>query len=107
MTYPLKFRLHILQVQEAEGLNDSETARQFRISLSSLRRWHVKPEPVEKRHRQSRIDMAALAREVAAYPDDYQYERAQRFGLSQRGMCSALKRLDVTIKKKSGASESG
>ncbi len=106
MTYPLKFRLHVLKVQAEEGLNNSETARRFCIGLSSLKRWHEHPTPAINRHRSSRIDMDALARDVEKYPDDYQFERAQRFDMSTRGMCHALKRLNITRKKKPTPSES-
>ncbi len=107
MTYPLKFRQHLLQVREEEGLTYSETARRFHIGLSSLKRWVEKPEPVKKRHRKSRVDMAALAKDVEAYPDAYQYERAQRFGMSARGMGDALKRLGISRKKNTSASQGG
>jgi transposase len=99
MTYPLKFRQHLLKLREEEGLTYSETARRFHIGLSSLKRWLEKPEPVKKRNRKSKIDMEALAKDVEAHPDDYQYERAQRFGMSTRGICDALKRLGISRKK--------
>jgi len=41
--------------------------------------------------------MQALARDVVEYPDSYQYERAERFGVSQRGIALALKRLGVRL----------
>ena len=44
--------------------------------------------------------MDALARDVEAYPDAYQYERAARLGVSIRCVGYALKRLGVTYKKK-------
>ena len=43
--------------------------------------------------------MDALARDVEAYPDAYQYERAARLGVSIRCVGYALKRLGVTYKK--------
>jgi transposase len=104
MTYPLKFRQHIFQVQADEGLSDSETARRFHIGLSSLRRWSKNIEPLKKRNRKTKIDMEALAKDVEAYPDDYQYERAERFRMSRRGMCDALKRLKISRKKNTSAS---
>ena len=43
--------------------------------------------------------MQALAEDVKNHPDAYQYERAQRFGMSTRGMCDAHKRLGISRKK--------
>lgn len=34
------------------------------------------PEPVRKRNRKTRIDIAVLAEDIKAHPDDYQFERA-------------------------------
>ena len=49
--------------------------------------------------------MVALARDVVAHPDAWQYERARRFGLSAQGIHYALRRLGVTCKKNAHASK--
>ena len=43
--------------------------------------------------------MGTLARDVEAYPDAYQYERAARLGVSVRCVGYALKHLGMTYKK--------
>ncbi len=48
--------------------------------------------------------MVALARDVRAHPDAYQYERARRFGVGVQGINHALRRLGVTYKKNAHAS---
>ena len=48
--------------------------------------------------------MLALAADVEKYPDAYQYERAERLGVTQRCVGYALKRLGVTYKKNSETS---
>ena len=108
MSYPLQFRWHVLKVLSEENLSDRETARRFCLALSSIKRWKINIESPGKgrRHRKSRIDMEALAKDVELHPDDYQYERAQRFDISTRGMCAALKRLNMSRKKNSGAPKS-
>ena len=50
--------------------------------------------------------MEALKRDVEEYPDAYHYERAQRLGVSQRGIGYALKRLGISRKKNALTSES-
>ena len=42
--------------------------------------------------------MENLKIDVGLYPDAYQYERAERFGVSQRGIALALKRLGISYK---------
>jgi len=51
------------------------------------------------------IDMEALAQDLKEHLMLYTYERAQQFGMSTRGMCSALKRLGLTRKRSLGASK--
>ena len=43
--------------------------------------------------------MEKLKQDVEQYPDSYQYERAKRFEVSQRGIALALKRLGISHKK--------
>ena len=40
-----------------------------------------------------------MLQDVKAYPDDYQYERANRLGCSKTGIHHALKRLNISQKK--------
>ena len=49
---------------------------------------------------QSKIDNDTLRADVEKYPDDYQYERAARFGCGASSIGDALKRLGITIKKR-------
>jgi hypothetical protein len=37
--------------------------------------------------------MQALKQDILDYPDAYQYERAERLGVSQMGICHALRRI--------------
>lgn len=102
MTYPLKQRQHILKVKERERLSYSQTSKRFSVSARSIQRWEKDLYPKETRNKPaSKIDMNALVQDVKNHPDAYQYERAERFGVSTRGMCDALKRLRITRKKKS------
>ena len=48
---------------------------------------------------QAKIHTQKLEEDIAQYSDSYQYERAERSGVSQSGIYSALKRLKVTYKK--------
>ncbi|GFN46668.1 transposase [Candidatus Regiella insecticola] len=99
MTYPLKFRQHVLAIKEK--LTYAKTASRFGVGMASLMRWNRRITPCTTHNKPAtKIDMEALAQDVATYPDDYQYERAQRFGVSAQGIRHALKRLRVSRKKK-------
>jgi transposase len=108
MTYSLDFRRHVLKVKEDEKLTYEETAIRFKIGKASLVRWHKKLEPCRTRNKQpTKINMDALREDIEKYPDAYQHERAQRFGVSAAGIYWALKRLKVTYKKNSKSPQSG
>lgn len=101
MTYPVKFREKVLEVKKQEQLTHKETAVRFGISISNLSRWQKCLEPKKTRNKPaSKIDMEALRQDVENAPDDYQYERAERFGVSESGIAKALKRLNISHKKK-------
>lgn len=50
--------------------------------------------------------MEALAEHVKKFPDQYQRERAEHFGVCKLAIGYALKRLGVTYKKNAAASKS-
>ena len=108
MTYSLDFRKKVLKLKAEENLSYEATAERFKIGKTTLVRWHTKLEPQLTRNKPAtKINMEALKQDVEKYPDAYQYERAKRLGVSQKGIFEALKRLGVTYKKNSKASESG
>ena len=95
--YCLQFREKVLSTMRKECLS---VARRFGISPRSALNWTKKIAPRVKRNKPAaKIDMEALSKDVRTYPDAYQYERAERFGVSQKGVFEALKRLAVTYKK--------
>ena len=60
-------------------------------------RWSKRIEAQHPRHKPAtKIDMDALKQDVEAYPDAYQYERAERFGVSRRTIGYAWKRLGIS-----------
>lgn len=106
MTYSSDFRRKVLSVREKEGLTIAQVAVRFDVGIASVVRWLKNPVPKVHGHRRRKIDMDALARDIGQYPDSYQSERAARFGVHQNAICHALKKLKVSYKKNSGASQS-
>ena len=100
MTYAVQFRKHVLTVKTKEKLTFKETSKRFCVSVRSLYRWNDQIEPCQKRNCSPRkIDDERLREDVKHYPDAYQQERAQRFGVSRSGIRQALARLKITRKK--------
>ena len=100
MAYSLDFRKQVFKVKAEEGLTYEETSNRFGINIRTLFRWSKRIEPKLTRNKPStKIDMEALKKDVEQYPDRYQYERSQEFGVSQSAIFYALKRLKISIKK--------
>ena len=107
MTYSLDMRQQVLKIRREESLSMAEVAKRFRIGVASVMRWSNNIEAIKKRNRSTKIDMEALKRDVEQYPDAYQFERANRLGVSEYCVWYALKKLKITYKKNSKSSQSG
>lgn len=100
MTYPLAFRNKVLDIQKKEDLSVAETGRRFHIGVATIFRWQKQIVPRTVRNKPAtKIDMQALAQDVQAHPDSYQWERARTFGVTQSTIFYALQRLGKSYKK--------
>ena len=100
MTYSIDYRKKVLEIREREWLSLEETAKRFGVGRASIFRWTKEIEPKRKRKKPTKIKEEELLQDIEQYPDAYQYERAKRLGVSQRGIGLALKRIGISRKKK-------
>lgn len=106
MSYSLDFRRRVFELKAKKGLTFEETSQHFGIGIRTLFRWQKCIEPCTTRNKPAtKIDMDALLEDVRQNPSDYQYERAQRFGVTPRAIGFALKRLNISRKKNTKASQ--
>ena len=106
MTYSRDFRSKVLSVRAQEKLSMAKVAKRFGVALTSVMRWSNNIESIKKRNKPAtKIDMEALKLDVEKYPDAYQFERAERLNVSEGCVFHALKRLNVTYKKNTSASQ--
>lgn len=104
MTYSLDFRQQVLKIREQKGLSIEAVSI---VGKASVMRWLVNVEPKKTRNKPAtKINMTHLQEDVTKYPDSFQYERAQRLGVSASGIRLALQRLKITYKKNLESSES-
>jgi len=105
MSYDAKFRELVLRYID-EGKPYGEVQSMFRLGKNTIRDWiELRTEtgglanrPLERGFR--KIDRAALREDVTLHPDDYDGERADRFGVSRSGIQYARAGLGITRKKK-------
>ncbi|CAM4060937.1 IS630 transposase-related protein [Xenorhabdus thuongxuanensis] len=100
MGYSLDFRKRVLAYKDKHSLTFEQTSAHFEISIRTLFRWSHKIEPCMTRDKPPiKIPDEVLIADVQNFPDDYQWERAKRLGVSQSSIHYALKRLRLTLKK--------
>ena len=84
---------------QLESKKSLQTVIRFCIGTSSLIRWSKPIEPFLIRDKlASKIARMGLILDVATYPDSFQYEQAQRIGVSARGICHTLKGASFSYK---------
>ena len=100
MTYSLDFRKKVLSIKESEGLSFEDTSKRFGIAKNSVYLWSKDINPKQGKSRPDiKLDKLELLDDVKNNPDLFQYERAEKFGVSQSCVCYALKNLEMTYKK--------
>lgn len=99
MAYSQDYRQLALQKLE-DGYSIRETAEYFEISTRTLQNWKKSLERKRRVFKPLKIDTELLLKDIEDHPDAYQYERAQRLKCSTSGICTALKRLGITQKKR-------
>ena len=106
MSHPVSFRRHVLRIKERDGLSFSQAAERFSVGIASIKRWskRLTPKPYTRR-KGRKINLEQLAQDVRDHPDDYQYERAARFGVTPKAIWQALRKLGVTYKRSNAASQ--
>jgi len=80
------------------GGSKAEAARRFNVGRTTVYRWLGLASLVVRRKRTVapyKLDPERLKAHVEAYPDAYQYERAEALGVSRRVVGYGLKRLNI------------
>jgi len=102
MAYSLDFRQRVFKIKQEEELTFEQVSKRFGVSMRSLFNWSNRIEPRATRDRPAtKIEMEKLEEDVRQRPDDFQYERAERFKVSPNAILYALRRLKISHKKNS------
>jgi len=105
--YSLDFRKRVFKIKDEENLTFEETGKRFGVAVRTLFTWQERIEPKLKRNKPAtKINMKKLQEDVEKNPDAYQYERAEKFGVSANAILYALRRLEISYKKNTISSKS-
>lgn len=100
MAYSREFREKVWLIKEQDKLSVSKVAKRFGVGKASIVRGSNRIEAQLTRHKPTtKRDMEKWKQEVQRHPEADQYERAERFGVSQTGIGAALRRWGITRKK--------
>jgi transposase len=99
MSYSLDFRKKVFKVKKDQSLTYQMTSERFAVPIRTLFRWANRIEPKLTRDRTGILDLKALRKAIEIHPDKFQYELAEKYGVSQPTICKWLKRLGVSYKK--------
>ena len=105
MGYDKKFRERVLSHIDA-GEPYEKVRKMFKLGENTIRDWlklraetgSLENRPLDRSWRT--IDPEKLRADVAAHPDSFDEERAERFGVSRSGIQDARTRLKITRKKR-------
>ncbi|QGP48658.1 Transposase [Piscirickettsia salmonis] len=106
MGYPVEFRRKVFKLKEKKGLTYEEVSELFGVSMRTLFRWNTRIEIKKKAPKPRVISLEELKNDVKNHPDSYQWERAQRFGVSQHCIQHWLNFLGISCKKNTKTSKS-
>lgn len=104
--YSLDLRERVLRYLEQFPDRD-EASRLFQVGRATIFRWlrrkkkigHV--QPLKRKYAFKRVNDQALIEYVAANPDHFLSETAKKFGVTPQSIFYALRRLNITRKKRS------
>ena len=103
MRYDKKLRVQAVKYRESH--TQQETAEAFGVSVSAIKKWQkkmkltgdIKNEPLERTGR--KIKEEELKKDVEKNPEDFNEERAVRFGCTGEAIRLAMKKYKLTRKK--------
>ncbi len=103
--YSLQFINKVLKQRSEQSIQ--KLSKKYDISTRTIQNWIQGKLPSGKRKRPNlKLAEQALLEDVANYPDAYQFERAERLGVSEACIWKNLKKLNITYKKNTKSSES-
>ena len=105
MSYSVDLRERALALVDG-GMSQEEVRKLLKLGINTITQWKkvraetgsLENRPLERSWR--KIDPEKLKADVSEYPDDFDWERAARFGCSRQGIESARKKHKITRKKK-------
>ena len=100
MAYSVDLRQRVINFIESGG-SVTEASKIFKIGRATIYRWFGREDlaPTKVAHRQRKIDIEKLEKDVAENPDTLLKERAKKFGVTSSALTYQFGKLKITRKK--------
>ena len=113
MRYSEDLRMKAVKHRLEQSCSSADTAKVFGVGRSTVQSWvqryeetdDLSDKPLKRGFK--KIDPEKLRTHVKEHPDATQQEIADVFGCSSQAVSKALRRLNITRKKKRAATKSG
>ena len=106
MPYSLDLRKRVVEYMEKGG-SATKAAKIYQVGRATIYCWlgreNLAPTVVERRNR--KLDWKALAKDVEENPNDRLITRAKKFRVHPSAICYALKKMEITRKKKNSVTK--
>ncbi|MEG4990197.1 IS630 transposase-related protein [Microcoleus sp. BR0-C5] len=101
MAYSLDLRQRVVE-HVKKGGSITQAATIFKVGRATIYRWLGRKDlrPTQVNHRQRKLDWEALKKDVERNPEARLVERARTFSVRPSAICYALKKMNLTRKKK-------
>ena len=100
MSYSKDFKDKVIEIMTREQFTVRTAAQHFNLSTQTIQRWKKTTEAKSSPGRPPKISTEEILADIKEYPDDYQYERAKRLGVSTHAVFNALHKAMITRKKR-------
>ena len=95
MGYSKDFKDKVIEIMIRDEMSVRKAAQHFNICIQTIQNWKKSTTNKPIPGRPAKISREQILKDVEQYPDDYQYERAARFGCGTSTIGDALKRLNI------------
>ena len=99
MGYSKDFKDKVIEIMTRDKMSVRKTAQHFSVSTRTIQLWQKSTERKPIPGRPAKIIEAQILADIEKYPDDYQYERAERLGVSTHAVFNALHKAGISRKK--------
>lgn len=107
MSYSKDFRKRAIDFVIEENNSMRSASKIFAIQYNTMKEWvkifketgEFSPKAICGKQ-PTKVNLSELSQQVLEYPDRFQYEHAQTFGVTQSAISKALNKLGITLKKK-------